>query len=105
MALKALDTSVATLTGYIDTIMTSIFTSVDNCPNMLRQALRQLWVRVAEKYKDPEYMVSQSECRSVVFRVLTVLNFFRDWGGGGGSTGISLPKYMQGWVAIGRGNP
>ena len=48
----------ATLTSYIDTIMSSIFTSVDNCPNMLRQALRQLWVRVAEKYKDPEYMVS-----------------------------------------------
>ena len=62
VAHKTLDTSVATLTGYIDTIMTSIFTSVDNCPNMLRQALRQLWVRVAEKYKDPEYTVG--ECMS-----------------------------------------
>ena len=62
MAHKTLDTSVATLTAYIETIMASIFTSVDNCPNMLRQALRQLWVRVAEKYKDPEYMVSDKAC-------------------------------------------
>ena len=59
IAHKTLDTSVATLSTYIETIMRAIFSSVDNCPNMLRQALRQLWVRVAEKYKDPEYTVSE----------------------------------------------
>ena len=58
VAQKALETSVATLSSYIDSITTAIFTSVDNCPPLLRQALRQLWVRVAEKYKESEYMVS-----------------------------------------------
>lgn len=70
MAHKTLETSVATLSTYIEAIMTSIFTSVDNCPNMLRQALRQLWVRVAEKYKDPEYMVRDLIDFGDVFLVL-----------------------------------
>ena len=58
VAQKTLEASIATLSSYIETITTSIFSSVDKCPGMLRQALRQLWVRVAEKYKEAEYMVS-----------------------------------------------
>ena len=39
--------------------MTAIFSSVKKCPSLLRLALRQLWLRVAEKYKDPESVVGE----------------------------------------------
>ncbi len=39
--------------------MHSIVTSVEHCPKLMRLALRQLWLRVAERFKDPEHVVSR----------------------------------------------
>ena len=39
--------------------MDAIFSSVDKCPSLLRLALRQLWLRVEERFKDPEYAVRE----------------------------------------------
>lgn len=43
---------------YVDALMDAIFSSVSKCPSLLRLALRQLWLRVAEVFKEPEFMVS-----------------------------------------------
>ena len=46
------------LTSYLEIIMDAVFSSVDKCPNLLRIALRQLWMRVADRFQDPEHVVS-----------------------------------------------
>ena len=56
--MKTVETSVAILSNYLEMIMRAIFNSVSKCPSFLRLALRQLWLRVAEKYKDTEHAVS-----------------------------------------------
>ena len=38
--------------------MDAIFSSVDRCPSLLRMALRNLWLRVADRFQDPEHSVS-----------------------------------------------
>ncbi len=56
---KTVEMSIEVLNFYVETIMRSIVNSVDHCPKLLRLALRQLWLRVAEKFKDPEHVVSE----------------------------------------------
>ena len=51
--------------------MQAIFSSVDKCPNLLRLALRQLWLRVAERFKEPEHVVcSIADSRHTSHRVV-----------------------------------
>jgi len=54
---KTVEASCDILKYYIEFIMSSIEKSVERCPKLLRLALRQLWLRVAEKFKDPEHVV------------------------------------------------
>ena len=56
-AQKTVESSVFTLAMYVDALMDAIFSSVSKCPSLLRLALRQLWLRVAEIFKDPEFVV------------------------------------------------
>ena len=56
--MKTVESSQLVLTSYLELIMDTIFSSVDKCPNLLRVALRQLWVRVADRFQDPEHVVS-----------------------------------------------
>ncbi len=56
---KTVEASVQILNSYVESIMRSIVNSVVHCPKLLRLALRQLWLRVAEKFKDPEHVVSE----------------------------------------------
>ena len=56
-AQKTVESSVSTLGMYVDALMDAIFSSVQNCPSLLRIALRQLWLRVAEMFRDPEFVV------------------------------------------------
>ena len=56
--MKTVESSQLVLTSYLELIMDAIFSSVDKCPNLLRVALRQLWMRVADRFQDPEHVVS-----------------------------------------------
>ena len=54
------ESSVGTLGEYAHQIMDSVFSSVEQCPGLLRMALRQLWARVAERFTGAENAVSFS---------------------------------------------
>lgn len=56
VAQKTVESSIRTLSAYVEAILDAIFSSISKCPTLLRMALRQLWLRAAEKYKEPEYM-------------------------------------------------
>ena len=57
-AQKTVESSVTTLAIYVESLMDAIFSSVKDCPSLLRLALRQLWLRVEERFKDSESAVS-----------------------------------------------
>ena len=69
MAQKTVESSVGTLNNYLEMIMDSIFSSVHKCPSLLRLALRQLWLRVAEKFRDHDHVVCMSLCPFVCLSV------------------------------------
>ncbi|CAI8015268.1 RasGAP-activating-like protein 1 [Geodia barretti] len=52
---KVVESSVALLGEYTKLMMDSVFSSVDQCPGLLRMALRQLWARVAERFTGAEH--------------------------------------------------
>ena len=54
---KVVESSVALLGEYTKLMMDSVFSSVDQCPGLLRMALRQLWARVAERFTGAEHAV------------------------------------------------
>ena len=56
---KVIETSVAILAEYAQQMMELIFSSVDQCPGLLRMALRQLWARVADRFTGPENTVRE----------------------------------------------
>lgn len=56
--MKAVEASIITLTEYAQLFMQSVFSSVGQCPALLRMALRQLWARVAERFTGHENAVS-----------------------------------------------
>lgn len=51
---KVVESSVGILADYAQQLMESVFSSVGQCPPLLRMALRQLWARVAERFTGPE---------------------------------------------------
>ena len=57
---KVVESSVALLGEYTKLMMDSVFSSVDQCPGLLRMALRQLWARVAERFTGAEHAVRNS---------------------------------------------
>jgi len=65
-AQKTVESSVATVAMYVENLMDAIFSSVKECPSLLRLALRQLWLRVEERFKDSESVVSAVLRRDVV---------------------------------------
>ena len=54
---KVVESSVALLGEYTKLMLDSVFSSVDQCPGLLRMALRQLWARVAERFTGAEHAV------------------------------------------------
>jgi RAS protein activator-like 1 len=52
---KVVESSVGILGEYSQLMMDSVFSSVDQCPGLLRMALRQLWARVAERFTGAEH--------------------------------------------------
>ena len=56
---KVIETSVGILAEYAQQLMELIFSSVEQCPGLLRMALRQLWARVAERFTGPEHTVRE----------------------------------------------
>jgi RAS protein activator-like 1 len=51
---KTIDTSVTQLTSYVLLATESIFSSVEHCPLILKQALKLLWDRVSVKFTDED---------------------------------------------------
>jgi len=52
------DRSLSVLTGYLETVMTSILGSIKECPSYMRAAFRNLARRVSDHFGDePEYEV------------------------------------------------
>ena len=54
---KTIDHSVEIIAGYCLQILDRICSSAEQCPRILRVALRQLWQRVEERFTGPEYKV------------------------------------------------
>lgn len=59
VAQKTVESSITSLSTYVEAITDAIFSSIEKCPTLLRMALRQLWVRAAERFSDPESVVSR----------------------------------------------
>ena len=54
------DRSLSVLTGYLETVMTSILGSIKECPSYMRAAFRNLARRVSDHFGDePEYEVGR----------------------------------------------
>lgn len=51
-ASKVVESSVTYLTSYIKMATDAIFSSVERCPILLRQALKMVWKRVSSKFQD-----------------------------------------------------
>ena len=64
---KVVESSVGILGEYSQLMMDSVFSSVDQCPGLLRMALRQLWARVAERFTGAEHAVRNYFFFSVPF--------------------------------------
>ena len=60
---KVVESSVGILADYAQQLMESVFSSVGQCPPLLRMALRQLWARVAERFTGPR---KHSEAAAVI---------------------------------------
>ena len=54
---KSLNSSALTVTRYVGMILDAIFNSADQCPSVLRVVLRQLWIRTAAQFNQPEHYV------------------------------------------------
>ena len=63
MSLKPVDEqdrSLTVLTGYLETVMTSILGSIKECPSYMRAAFRNLARRVSDHFGDgPDYEVGR----------------------------------------------
>lgn len=58
------DRSLSVLTGYLETVMTSILGSIKDCPSYMRAAFRNLARRVSDHFGDgPEYEVGRKKFR------------------------------------------
>ena len=56
---KTIDQSVEIIAMYCSQILDRICGSAEQCPRILRVALRQLWQRVEERFCGSEYKVSR----------------------------------------------
>ena len=54
---KSVNSSALTVTRYVGMILDAIFNSADQCPSVLRVVLRQLWIRTAAQFNQPEHYV------------------------------------------------
>ena len=54
------DRSLSVLTGYLEAVMTSILSSIKDCPSYMRAAFRNIARRVSDHFGDePQYEVSR----------------------------------------------
>ena len=68
---KSINSSTTTLSRYVDMILNAIFNSADQCPSVLRVVLRQLWIRTAAQFNQPEHYVCVCVCVLCVCCVCT----------------------------------
>lgn len=70
MSLKPVDEqdrSLSVLTGYLETVMTSILGSIKECPSYMRAAFRNLARRVSDHFGDgPEYEVGRKMFATII---------------------------------------
>ena len=67
---KTIDQSVEIIAGYCSQILDRICGSAEQCPRILRVALRQLWQRVEERFSGSEYKVGLGRWGDKEFSVL-----------------------------------
>ena len=61
------DRSLSVLTGYLETVMTSILGSIKECPSYMRAAFRNLARRVSDHFGDgPEYEVGRTMFATII---------------------------------------